>query len=498
MMKKFFSVIKPQYIFILGCLLLIFFVGLKTPYDPDMGWHLKNGQYLLTHHLKVPKTDIYTYTMPDYPLVMHEWITDILMYIIYNVFSFWGLSIIFALVTAAAFFIAAKSVRAKSEYQIIASLIGAMASFTIVGIRPQVITLLFLGLLLFILFRFMENPQSKIIFWLPLLFLAWVNLHGGFVIGLFTLVLFLIAEFLKIFFQKIYQGIKSHDYYIKVLLGKDWLKIFFITVLSGIATLINPYFWRVYAEIYATMSDPLLKNNIAEWFPVSLKSSQSYFFIIYLGLIVMLGVLLYKKLKFTPVFMFLVFVYIGFSSWRNMPLFIIFSIPLWVYFASGLVGETLSRLVSSKLVLALLILAVVITGYQQIKLVSKSNASVEAMSKYSEYKYPYDAVQYIKAHPPSGNMLNMYNMGGYLIWQLPEYKVFIDGRMPSWKYHGQSVMLEFQDLVNLKNNWQNILDKYKVDWAFLDPRASLAVVLANDGWKNVYQDNLAVILIKND
>jgi len=496
MMKKIFSVIKPRYIFILGCLLLIFLAALKTPYDPDMGWHFQNGQYLLTHQLKVPKTDIYTYTMPDYPLIMHEWITDILMHIIYKFLGFWGLGIIFAGITTAAFYIAAKSVRAKPEYQIIASLIGALASFSMVGIRPQVITLLFLGILLYILHRFMENPQSKIIYWLPLLFLVWVNLHGGFVIGLFVLFLFLAAELLKIIFQKIYQSVKSHDYKLKVIWPKDWLKVIYITILSVIATLINPYFWRIYKEIYATMSDTNLRATITEWLPVSVKSSQSYFFLIYLVLIVILGILFYKKLKFTPVFMFIVFAYIGFTAWRNMPLFVIFSIPLWVYFARGLVGETLSKLLTSKLALVLLLLALFISAYQQLKTVSKSYASVEAMSKYSDYQYPYDAVQYLKAHPLSGNMLNMYNTGGYLIWQLPEYKVFIDGRMPSWKYNDQSVMLEFQDLVNLKNNWPDILDKYKVDWAFIDRRASLAVVLINAGWKNIYQDDLAVILVK--
>jgi len=498
MVKKFFASIKPQHLFILGCILLIFFAALKTPYDPDMGWHLQNGHYLLEHNLQVPSTDIYTYTMPDYPLIMHEWVTDIIMYSIYTTFGFWGLSLVFAGITAAAFFIVAKSVRARPEYQIIASLIGALASYTIVGIRPQVITLLFLGILLYILYRFIENSRSKIIFLLPLLFLIWVNLHGGFAIGLFVLGLFLLAEFLKIFFQKIYQGIKSRDYYIKIILTKDWFKMLYLTVFSGIATLINPYGWRIYVELYATITDPLLKYDISEWYPVSLASSQSYFFVGYLALTVILGLLMYRKLKFTSVFMFLVFAYIGFSSWRNMPLFIIFSIPLWVYFARGLVGGTLSKLIGSKLVLGLLILAVAITGYQQIAIVQKSNGSVETMSKYSQYKYPYEAVQYIKTNPPKGTMFNMYNWGGYLIWQCPEYKVFIDGRMPSWKHEGKNAMKDFKNLVTLQPSWKDVLEKYKISWALLDKKASLNLVLLSEGWENVYEDNLAVIFIKND
>lgn len=498
MIKNITSFLKSPYLFVLGCLILIFFASLKTPYDPDMGWHLQNGHYLLTNQLQVPKTDIYSYTMADYPLIMHEWVSDIIMYGIYRYLGFWGLSLIFAVLATAAFFIVAKSIKAKIEYQVIAALIGALASYTIVGIRPQVITLLFLGILLFILYRFKENPNSNTIYWLLPLFLLWVNMHGGFVIGLFTLVLYLVAEFLQIFFHKIYQGIKTHQYYIKISLPKHWFKLFYLTLLSGIATLVNPYFWRVYVEIYSTLRDPLLKSSIAEWFPVTLKSSQSYFFLLYVVLIFILGLLFYKRLKFTSVFMFLVFGYIGITSWRNMPLFIIFSIPLWVFFVKGLVGETLSKLVSSKLILTLLILAVAINGYQQVKGVIKSNSSEVAMAKYSEYRYPYDAVLYLKAHPPKGNMFNYYNWGGYLIWQLPAYKVFIDGRMPSWRYNGKYVWQDFHDAITLQSNWQDILEKYKVSWIFLDRNSPLAFVLASSGWKNVYVDDLAIISIKGD
>lgn len=47
--------------------------------------------------------------------------------------------------------------------------------------------------------------------------------------------------------------------------------------------------------------------------------------------------------------------------------------------------------------------------------------------------YPIDAVEYLQANSCKGNIFNSYNYGGYLIWQLPQAKTYIDGRMPSWK-----------------------------------------------------------------
>jgi hypothetical protein len=50
-----------------------------------------------------------------------------------------------------------------------------------------------------------------------------------------------------------------------------------------------------------------------------------------------------------------------------------------------------------------------------------------------EDPYPVQAVAYLKAHPCAGNLFNDYNYGGYLIWKLPGQKVYIDGRMPTWR-----------------------------------------------------------------
>jgi hypothetical protein len=69
---------------------------------------------------------------------------------------------------------------------------GALATATLWGVRPQIISLLLASLWLLILERSERN--QKLLFWtLPLLVL-WVNLHAGFALGLVFRGLFLLGE----------------------------------------------------------------------------------------------------------------------------------------------------------------------------------------------------------------------------------------------------------------------------------------------------------------
>src|SRR4029077_20274141 len=45
-----------------------------------------------------------------------------------------------------------------------------------------------------------------------------------------------------------------------------------------------------------------------------------------------------------------------------------------------------------------------------------------------EKEFPVRAVNFLRSHPAQGPLFDNYGYGGYLIANLPEYKVFIDGR----------------------------------------------------------------------
>ena len=73
----------------IAAVLFIFALVLRIPADPDMWWHLKVGQDILAGIF--PYHDIYTWSMPGYAWVDHEWLTEVLMYIIQHATGLIGL-----------------------------------------------------------------------------------------------------------------------------------------------------------------------------------------------------------------------------------------------------------------------------------------------------------------------------------------------------------------------------------------------------------------------
>lgn len=486
-------------IFIALGVLFVFALTVRVALDPDLGWHIRDGEYLLTHQWRVPAFDQFTHTMANYPVIMHEWVTDIGMYLISTKLGLAALSVIFAGITTLAFWIAANAANRKTarrESAVIAMVIGSIASTSIVGARAQMLTLLGLALLMTIIWEYRHNPMTRKIWWLPVLFLVWVNLHGGFASGLIFLAAYLGVTGLAVIWQRLRQGPAwTHRAELEATM---WFRLFGASVLAVLVTLINPYGWRVYIEIVTTLADPFLRANIKEWVAVPLTDSGTVSLLVYLGLLAIFSALTYKKQDWRYVFVVAVFVYLGFRSWRNVPIVIIVSLPLWAAIVQSLSGEALKRLAPKTVVLVLLAVATSVLGYRQFNLLAQYGRSPATLANLPEFQYPYKAVQYLKANPPAGKMFNDYNWGGYLIWQYSEQKVFIDGRTPSWRINNRHTFKDHQIIVQAQGNWRELLRAYQVDWVIVHSNSLLGFALSGEpDWARVYDDGLATIFVRH-
>ena len=96
-----------------------------------------------------------------------------------------------------------------------------------------------------------------------------------------------------------------------------------------------------------------------------------------------------------------------------------------------------------------------------------------------------------------GRVLNEYAWGGYLIWQAPEYKTFIDGRTDIFDYTG--VLNEYIAFHRVLEDPQALLEKYRVDYCLLHKDTPVASVLGYlPDWRRIYADDLAVIFERTD
>ena len=93
-------------------------------------------------------------------------------------------------------------------------------------------------------------------------------------------------------------------------------------------------------------------------------------------------------------------------------------------------------------------------------------------------------------------MFNPFDWGGYLSLELwPEVHVFIDSQ---GDVYGEAFIREYEQIITLGDGWQDILIKYKVDWALVPQEWDLATALTDAGWGEVYRDETAVIFVRGE
>jgi hypothetical protein len=112
---------------------------------------------------------------------------------------------------------------------------------------------------------------------------------------------------------------------------------------------------------------------------------------------------------------------------------------------------------------------------------------------------PVEAAQWLRYHELSGNMLNSYNWGGYLIWTLyPEKPVFIDGRTDLYALNGET--LEDYVLVHsLRPGWQEVLERYGIGYVVTERTGLLDQALAGtDSWSLAYEDEVTVVWVRGE
>src|SRR5690348_13755563 len=101
-MSNFF---QTRTVFVLIVSLGLFAMAARPVTDPDVWWHLKTGELIVqTHHIF--HADPYSFTRASHPWVNHEWLSEVLLFGVYRLAGYAGLTILFAAITTFAFFLA--------------------------------------------------------------------------------------------------------------------------------------------------------------------------------------------------------------------------------------------------------------------------------------------------------------------------------------------------------------------------------------------------------
>jgi len=109
--------------------------------------------------------------------------------------------------------------------------------------------------------------------------------------------------------------------------------------------------------------------------------------------------------------------------------------------------------------------------------------------------FPTRAVELIQNNQYEGRLFNDYNLGGYLTWYTPDIPVYIDARAD---LYGDTFLLEWLDIVNNKEDWNTIVEKWDIGIVLIDSNRPLAQTLhTSSQWKTEYQDDKANLFINS-
>jgi hypothetical protein len=350
------------------------------------------------------------------------------------------------------------------------------------GIRNQLLSF-FYFLILLKLIELASQNKLKWFLATPLLMLLWANSHGGFIIGVILLLAFL--------FEKTARLIMGHRQ------SQNYRLVLGTTVLAVGATLLNPFGLKLYLEDWRHFYTVPLAKLIAEWVP------PNFPFLVLILLCLILGTLLLFKTRNRNLGLFklIILLFLGllaFQARRNLPFF-------FTFFASLLASLKKKPKFKKPIIWSLSFLGILtlfgVGFFFQLPKTLFVNSHWLRFCQDGQVNYPCQAVEFLKNQPKKGNIFNRYEWGGFLIWQLPENKVFVDGRMPAWPTpSGKSPYTIYLETLQTQPGWQKTLARYKIDWILINPGTFMDLKLKPDprsfGWQEVYRDNQAVIYKK--
>jgi hypothetical protein len=463
-----------------GAVLFLSF-GYTEMQGSDLWWNVAAGREILQNG-SFWLSDSWSYTSAGNAWANHEWLADILYYLWVSAFGLESLVYWKWLVVVLAYLILQVSLSRKGVQPaaaFVCAVVAVAVAAPFIDIRPHLYSLLGFSVLLFLLLN-----RTPSIWKLLLLFVIWVNLHGGFIFGLMALGILIFPW---------------HDLRLKALYQPAR-----VVLLCTIACLLNPDGINSFLLplIYALDSSSPYRQ-LGEWLPPFSPggiTSPLFIWALWALPVVALAYALpgVRKVNGVPwqrLVLCALTLLMSLTSRRFIPLFAI----SFAVMSAPVVAYCLEKIRVEKLNVALAIIALCWGGYRMLPYPLSAGPAYHYLT--AEYSYPIDTLNYIEANTLGGNVFALYNWGGYIHWRTDgELKVFIDGRANT--VYDDTTYNQYVDVLRGKPGWQELVESSGAEY-FLWPYnmygglAKFQAMVNSGRWVPVYQDSLSYLLARN-
>jgi len=452
---------------------LVFLLSRRDITDPDLWWHLRNAQFLLTTG-HFPAVDSYSYTATGAAILPFEWLSELAYYLAYR----WaGLPAVFLLVfllcTAIVLGVFRLSYLASDDVKnsFLVTVAAAILMVVSIGARTLLFGWLYLVVLLLILEASRRN-DSKWLWLVPPLFCLWINSHGSWPMGVVVFGIFIASGLLE--------GCWGHAYAIRWS-GPQLRKLLITAGASFAAVFINPVGYHLVLYPFGAMFGKQSSvDNIQEFASIDFHTPWGKVAMVLILGTLLISVFSMERWRLDELGFIMLALYFSLTNIRFMFLAAILVPPIFAKCLKLMTpyDRNSDRRLNNAVALAILLCLFAFSMPHQSKF-------------HSQADYPERAVAYMKANAIQGRLFHDYIWGGYLIWHAPELRVFIDGRWDPYAPTG--VFKDYWAATSIQNP-QTVLDKYKVEYVLMPVDSPLSKYLKiSPAWAVLYRDEVSVL-----
>jgi hypothetical protein len=446
----------------------------------DLWFHLAIGRWILEHKA-LPLVDLWSFTRQGQPWLQHEWLTDLLFGTVANVFGLNSLVYLKWVLLVATLLLLFRVVWRLGNEPLsgyLSLVLGAAMAAPFLDLRPHLITNLLYALLLCALL-----PKKRPTWYLPLLFLVWVNLHGGFFFGLMALGILLAPT---------------------IISGPapDRMRAALIGLSSALICLLNPNGIKAFAyPLKYALDRTSAFKELDEWQPPFLQvGTHSFLYPYAIGLFALAALfLLFRRwrgqegLNWAALGLVLLTLAMSLTSRRFIVLFALSQSLITGPALAVLIGPVMRRIPQ--------LIAPALAGIAGIAFLYPYPLAPYAFHYLTaEDDFPVEVCNYIETNQLSGNIFSYYNWGGYLHLRTNgRMKVFIDGRADT--VYDSETFRSYLTVQRFQPGWKEIVEGSGAQY-ILWPRSSqgqpLAELVASGRWKILSDDFVSVLLVRAD
>jgi hypothetical protein len=458
------------------------FAALLAPLSTvDLAYQVRTGDLILAGRA-IPSVDPFTFSAAGLPWTVQQWGAAVLLAAGFSPAGWAGLLVLRAVIVGAIFALVLVACRASGATPRSAALL-TIAAFVValaaLGLRAQLFGVLCFAAVLALVAGRARRPRP--LYLVPLVMLAWANLHGSFPLGLLALGWALLDD---------------------LVAGRRdaWRRDALALALSALASCVTPFGPGVWTYAAGLTASPVVAGLASEWQPTTVHTAAG---VAFAASAIGVGILLAARGRR--------------ASWPTLAwLAILFALGAWTergivwwalgaaVAAAGILAATPESAASRPtprtswangvLVVAISAAPILLAG---IVLVRPADPVVGPPGVLTDAP-PGITAAVRDASGPGTRILNAQRWGSWLEWAVPEALVFTDSRFEvipeeAWQDHVAVSGGRF--------DWREIVDRLDPDLvvASRTEQAGLLDALAADpdsGWREVFADDAGVVLAR--